>query len=94
MQGSIERRLGLSTAILMTGALFAISHLDFTFILWTYYIAVAAIYSTITYRTNSILPAIVLHTCGNLYSNLDLWLNGHAEWQASSGSQTLIWTLG
>lgn len=33
--------------------------------------AVAAIYGTVTYLTNSILPAVVLHTGGNIYSNID-----------------------
>ena len=86
MQGPIEKRLGLSVAILITGTMFAVAHLDFTPILWPYYVAVAAIYGTVTYLTNSILPAIVLHTVGNLYSNLDLWVHGRAEWQAPSRS--------
>jgi membrane protease YdiL (CAAX protease family) len=93
MQGPIERRLGLPVAILITGTMFAVSHLDFTPILWPYYLAVAAIYGTITYLTQSILPAIVLHTSGNLFSNLDLWLHGRAEWQAGS-STGLIWETG
>ena len=93
MQGPIERRYGLPTAILITGTIFAIVHLDFTLILWPYYVAVAAIYGTVTSLTNSILPAVVLHTVGNLYSNFDLWLNGQAEWQAGKDS-TLIWVGG
>jgi membrane protease YdiL (CAAX protease family) len=71
--------------------MFAVAHLDFTLVLWPYYVAVAAIYGTVTYLTNSILPAVVLHTMGNLYSNTDLWLHGNAEWQASSGPTALIW---
>jgi membrane protease YdiL (CAAX protease family) len=94
MQGPIEQRCGLSIAILITGTMFAVAHLDFTLILWPYYVAVAAIYGLVTYLTKSILPALVLHTCGNLYSNVDLWLHGQAEWQASSGSAALIWTTG
>jgi membrane protease YdiL (CAAX protease family) len=94
MQGPIERRHGLLVAILITGTMFAIAHLDFTLILWPYYVAVAAIYGTVTYLTNSILPAIVLHTTGNIYSNFDLWWHGQAEWQASSGPTSLVWTTG
>jgi len=94
MQGPIERRYGLVVAILITGTFFAIAHLDFTPILWPYYVAVAAIYGTVTYRTNSIMPAIVLHAAANLYSNLDLWLYGHAEWQAAAGPSVLIWKSG
>lgn len=74
--------------------MFAVAHLDFTLILWPYYVAVAAIYGTITYLTDSILPAVVLHTGGNIYSNIDLWLHGQAEWQASSGTTELIWKTG
>jgi membrane protease YdiL (CAAX protease family) len=94
MQGPIERRYGLAVAILVTGSMFAVAHLDFTPILWPYYVAVAAIYGTVTCRTDSILPAVVLHTGGNIYSNLDLWLHGHAEWQAPSGPAALIWRTG
>ena len=86
MQGPIEERYGLLVAILVTGTMFAVAHLDFTPILWPYYVAAAAIYGSVTYLTKSILPAIVLHTAGNLYSNFDLWLHGHAEWQASSST--------
>lgn len=85
MQGPIERRHGLLVAILVTGTMFAVAHLDFTPILWPYYVAVAAIYGGITYLTNSILPAVMLHTGGNIFSNLDPWLHGHAEWQVASG---------
>ena len=94
MQGPIERRYGLVVAILITGTMFAVAHLDFAPILWPYYVAVAAIYGTVTHLTGSILPAIVLHTGGNLYSNFDLWLHGQAEWQAPSGAAALIWTTG
>ena len=94
MQGPIERRYGLAVAILITGTMFAVAHLDFTLILWPYYVAVAAIYGTVTYLTRSILPAVVLHTGGNIYSNIDLWLHGQAEWQASSRPTGLIWKTG
>jgi membrane protease YdiL (CAAX protease family) len=94
MQGPIERRFGLTVAILITGTMFAVAHLDFTPVLWPYYVAVAAIYGIVTYQTKSILPAIVLHTAGNLYSNLDLWLHGQAEWQAPAASAGLVWKTG
>jgi membrane protease YdiL (CAAX protease family) len=94
MQGPIERRHGLTIAILITGTMFAVAHLDFTPVLWPYYVAVAAIYGTVTYQTQSILPAIVLHTAGNLYSNLDLWLHGQAEWQAPAEAAGLVWKTG
>ena len=94
MQGPIERRYGLIIAILITGTMFAFVHLDFRLILWPYYVMVASLYGTVTYMTGSILPAIVLHTGGNLYSNFDLWLHGQSEWQASAGTSKLIWESG
>ena len=94
MQRPIERRSGLAVAILITGTMFALAHLDFTPVLWPYYVAVAAIYGTVTSLTDSILPAIVLHTGGNIYSNLDLWLHGQAEWQAGAAPAALIWQTG
>ena len=90
MQGPIERRFGLPRAILITGTMFAVAHLDFTPVLWPYYVAVAAIYGTVTHITGSILPAIVLHTAGNLYSNFDLYLHGQAEWQAPASQAASI----
>ena len=94
MQGPIERRCGLMVAILITGTMFAVVHLDFTVILWPYYLAVTALYGFVTSRTNSILPAIVLHTIGNVYSNLDLWLHGRAEWQHAAGTAAHAWSHG
>ena len=94
MQGPIERSVGLLPAILITGTMFALAHLDFTPILWPYYVAVAAIYGAITHAAGSIFPAILLHTAGNLYSNFDLYLHGQAEWQAPAGQAASIWKTG
>lgn len=41
-----------------------------------------------------ILPAVVLHTAGNLHSNFDLWLHRQAEWQASAAGPALVWKTG
>ena len=89
MQGPIERQSGIVVAIAVTGVMFAVAHLDFTLVLLPYYVAVAAIYGLVTHLTDSILPAIVLHTAGNLYSNMDLWVHGRAEWQSASHSPLL-----
>ena len=94
MQGPIEKSHGIWVAILITGTMFALVHLDFTPVLWPYYLAVAAIYGTTAYLANSILPAVVLHTSGNVYSNLDLWIHGKAEWQAPAGDRLLVWKTG
>jgi membrane protease YdiL (CAAX protease family) len=94
MQGPIERRVGLLPAILITGTMFALAHLDFTPILWPYYVSVAALYGIITHVAGSIFPAIVLHTAGNLYSDFDLYLHGQAEWQAPALQSASIWKTG
>ena len=86
MQAPIEREAGIVVAITVTGIMFAVAHLDFTPVLLPYYVAVAAIYGLVTHLTDSILPAIVLHTGGNLYSNFDLWVHGRAEWQSAPHS--------
>jgi membrane protease YdiL (CAAX protease family) len=96
MQGPIERRYGLVVAILVTGTTFTITHLHYTLFLWLlpHYVAVAAIYGTVTYLTQSILPSVVLHTGWNLYSNLDAWLHGQVRWPGPSGPTVLIWNTG
>lgn len=96
MQGPIERRYGLVVAILVTGTIFTITHLHYTLFLWLWphYVAVAAIYGTVTYLTRSILPSVVLHTGWNLYSNLDTWLHRQAQWPGPSGPTALIWNTG
>lgn len=93
MQGPIERAHGLPVTVLVTGTMFAVAHLDFTLALWPYYVAVAAIYGAVTHYAGSILPAVVLHTAGNLWSNTDLWLHGRAEWQAPVAA-TRVWETG
>lgn len=94
MQGPIERAAGLPAAILITGTMFAVAHLDFTPILWPYYVAVAALYGSITFLARSIWPAVILHTAGNLYSTTDLLLHGRAEWQAPVSAAGTIWSRG
>lgn len=94
MQKPLEESVGIFKAILITGTMFAVAHLDFTFILWPYYVLVSAVYGTVAYHCQSILPCIVLHTGGNIYSNLDLWLSGQTEWQADPAANALIWENG
>jgi membrane protease YdiL (CAAX protease family) len=94
MQRPIEKQHGVTVAILITGVMFALAHLDFTPVLLPYYVAVSALYGMVAYLTDSILPAIVLHTAGNTFSNLDLWLHGQAEWQAGPAGGQLVWSTG
>lgn len=97
MQGPIERRHGPVVAILVTGSLFGFAHFthpEVTLILMPYYLAVAAIYGTLAYLTNSILPSAVLHAGGNVLSAIQLFGRGRAEWQAPSSPAPLIWETG
>ena len=70
MQGMIERQFGPVIAILITGVMFAVAHLDFTPVLLPYYVAVSAIYGMVSYLTTH--PSCNRPTCGNIYSNTDL----------------------
>jgi membrane protease YdiL (CAAX protease family) len=95
MQGPIERRYGPTAAIVVSGTFFGLAHYqDLTPLLLPYYLAVAAIYGSVTWLTSSILPAVVLHTAGNVWSSSYLWAYGHAEWQASATPDPLIWDVG
>ncbi|MBN8502767.1 MAG: CPBP family intramembrane metalloprotease [Sphingomonadales bacterium] len=94
MQGPIEEAFGIIPAVLVTGIMFAVAHLGLTPVLVPYYVAVAALYGTIAWLTRSILPTIVLHTGGNIFSSTYLWLTGHAEWQRAKGHEKLIWQTG
>ncbi len=98
MQGAIERRYGPVVAILATGALFGLGHLthhpDSMLPMMPFYLAVAAIYGGLAYLTNSILPGLVLHAGGDVFSLTRLWTTGQPEWQTSSKPPQLIWETG
>jgi membrane protease YdiL (CAAX protease family) len=97
MQTPIERRFGLGAAILVNGAVFGLLHFpnhpEHVWTMLPYYIAVSALYSGITWAADSILPSLVLHTLGDVWSLGRLWLIGIPEWQVQS-PQPLIWTAG
>ena len=94
MQKPLEERYGIVWACLVTGTMFAVAHLSFTWVLWPYYVAVQVIYGTVTFATKSILPAMALHTLGNTYSNFDLWLHGRSDWQTGPARTKLVWETG
>lgn len=98
MQGPIERQYGLTVAILVNGALFGLGHYTHhpasVFVMLPYYIAVAAAYGGLAYATNSILPGLVLHAGGDVFSLTRLWTTGQPEWQVSAASPALIWETG
>ena len=98
IQGPIERRYGLALAILINGTTFGLLHFPNhpaeVLTMVPYYIAVSAVYSGLTWAANSILPAIVLHSGGDVWSLGRLWLTGQPEWQLSSTPSKLIWETG
>ncbi len=97
LQGPIERRHGPVIAILITGLLFGLLHFthpEVTIVLLPFYLAVAAVYGTLAYLTNSILPSMVLHAGGNVFAAFDLFARGHSEWQGLGPPTKLIWETG
>ena len=98
MQGPIERQYGLAPAILITGTIFGLLHFSNhpadVLKMLPYYVAVSAVYGGLTWAANSILPALVLHTGGDVWSLSRLWLTGRPEWQLSTPPPRLIWDSG
>jgi len=94
MQGPIERRYGLLPAILVTGTAFGLLHFPNhpgdVLLMLPYYVAVSAVYGGLTWAANSILPALVMHSGGDVWSLGRLWLTGRPEWQLSSAPAPLV----
>jgi membrane protease YdiL (CAAX protease family) len=98
MQGPIERRHGPTVAILTTGVVFGLGHFlhhpDAVLPMLPFYLAAAAVYGGIAYLTNSILPSLVLHAGGDVFSLMRLWATGQPEWQLSAQPTPLVWDSG
>ena len=98
MQGPIERRYGLAPAILVNGTMFGLLHFpnhpDAVLTMLPYYVAVSAVYGGLTWAANSILPALVLHAGGDVWSLGRLWMTGRPEWQLSPSAPSRIWETG
>jgi membrane protease YdiL (CAAX protease family) len=94
MQSMIERRHGLAIAILANGTLFGLLHFGNhpadVLLMLPYYIAVAAVYGGLTWATDSILPAVVLHSIGDVVVLTRWWLTGRPEWQIGSTTPELV----
>ena len=94
----IERRYGLLAAILVTGTAFGLLHFpNHPNQVWTmlpYYIAVSAVYGGMTSASNSIVPAVVLHAAGNIWSLTRLWTTGRPEWQIVAAPRPNVWITG
>jgi membrane protease YdiL (CAAX protease family) len=98
MQSPIERRYGLAPAILVNGAFFGLLHFSShpadVLLMLPYYIAVAAVYGGLTWAADSILPALVLHSAGDVVVLTRLWLTGIPEWQLAAAPPPLVWEGG
>ena len=97
MQGGIERRHGLTMAILVTGSVFAFSHFNHPeagLALLPFYIAVAAVYGLLAAATNSTYPGIALHAGGNLFSAFTFFAQGRSEWELTATPPPTIWQAG
>jgi membrane protease YdiL (CAAX protease family) len=98
MQSMIEQRYGLLIAVLANGALFGLLHFGNhpadVLLMLPYYIAVAAVYGGLTWATDSILPAVALHSVGDVIVLARLWLTGRPEWQIGDATPVLVWDSG
>lgn len=90
MQGPIERRYGLLAAIAVNGTMFGLLHFPnhpgAVLTMLPYYLAVAGVYGGLTWAADSILPALVLHAGGDVWSLTRLWRTGKPEWQLGTAS--------
>ena len=94
MQSMIERQHGVAIAILANGTLFGLLHFGNhpadVLLMLPYYIAVAAVYGGLTWATDSILPAVVLHSLGDVVVLTRWWLTGRPEWQIGGSAPELL----
>ena len=99
MQGPIERRHGFGTALLVSGTVFGLAHFTHhpaaTLEMLPFYLAVSALYGGVAYATDSIVPGMVLHAGGDLWSMTRQWMTGRPEWQlAPTPAPALVWQTG
>jgi hypothetical protein len=52
------------------------------------------VYGGLTWATDSILPALVLHSVGDIVVLTRLWITGLPEWQLSATPPSLVWQHG
>lgn len=98
MQVPIERRYGPWMASIVVAIIFGLWHFPHGFAHTVsrlpYYFAISITYSAIAYLSNSLLPVVTIHACGDALEFLYVWLRGapHARpllWQ--SGPDVPFW---
>lgn len=98
MQSMIERRHGVVVAILANGTLFGLLHFGThpadVLLMLPYYIAVSAVYGGLTWAADSILPALALHSGGDIVVLTRWWATGRPEWQVDREPPPLVWEHG
>lgn len=88
MQSIVERSFGVGVAIAVNGVLFGLLHFgnhpSDVLLMLPYYVAVSAVYGGLTWAADSILPAIVLHSVGDVVVLTRWWATGRPEWQLTA----------
>jgi membrane protease YdiL (CAAX protease family) len=94
MQSMVARRHGVGLAILAQGTLFGLlhapNHPGAVLLMLPYYVVVSAVYGGLTWATDSILPAIVLHVGGDAVVLTRWWLTGTPEWQIGPATPVTV----
>jgi membrane protease YdiL (CAAX protease family) len=98
MQSIVERRYGVVIAILTNGILFGLLHFGNhprdVLLMLPYYVAVSAVYGGLTWAADSILPALVLHSAGDVVVLTRWWATGRPEWQLTAIAPRSVWERG
>ncbi len=102
LMSPIARRHGWPVAILISGLMFFVAHLNHSYITFAhlpFFLAVSAVHGLLVYRTGSILPSVVLHAVADfLFIPLQYGLIGnlHAEpvWRTGVDSAFLACLAG
>ena len=99
LQVPIERRHGPAVAIAVTGMLFGLAHFTHhpgaaVLGMLPFYMFVSAVYGMMAWCTNSIVPGIILHAGGDVFTFTRLWATGQGEWQLTAAAPKLIWETG
>ena len=85
-------------ALLVNGIFFGLlhfgSHPRDVLLMLPYYVAVSAVYGGLTWAADSILPAVVLHSAGDVVVLTRWWATGRPEWQLTATAPRLVWEGG